>query len=250
MGPGYDDMVEVYDLAIRGSPSPQKWGFFIFRTTYKDEGLWNNYITHIRHQASLFLRRQEHASELMSHLNLTVMDDATLLDGASKDEVREIFRKMVYKLPEEGDPANGIPDADEREDTPRYTQCVYVDDECLESYSQLDWGKVGELRQRLKLDEKEDFTWFEPDPFLIVLNCQDDDDERLSRYPEDEDAAPDIEEGMEEVDMSWMPVECRWLTLFYAKLVADWYDYWEDGFYFCNPGEDEPMRPWRDALDV
>jgi hypothetical protein len=155
---------------------------------------------------------------------------------------------MVEDLPKEGDPANGIPSAKEREDIPRYTHCIYVDAKCLESYSQLDWGKVAEIRQKLEFDVGR-FNPFGPDPFVIVLDCIGYDHEHLSRYPEDdEDAALEVQEGDEEVDMSWIPVECRWLVDLYSKLVADWHDYWVDGWHYCNPafgtGEEEPMRPW------
>ncbi|KAH7347766.1 hypothetical protein B0T11DRAFT_302922 [Plectosphaerella cucumerina] len=241
-----NEMVEVYDQAIDTPSSPQTWGFYVFRTTYQNGDLWNEYIAYIRNQASMYLRTERHGSELMSHLDFTIVDDAPLLDGASKEEVADIFAKMVEDLPKEGDPANGIPSAKEREHIPRYTHCIYVDLNCLESYSQLDWDKVAHIHRVLKIDVGERFNSFGPDPFVIVLDCIDYDQQHLSRYPEDdEDGA--LEED-EVVDMSWMPVECRWLVEFYAKLVADWSDYWVDGWHYCNPGfdteEGEPMRPW------
>ncbi|KAH6665326.1 hypothetical protein F5X68DRAFT_237132 [Plectosphaerella plurivora] len=124
MGELKTDMREVFEQTIIMAPSPETWGFFVFRTTYENQVLWENYVSYLRCQASRFLTVQEHGFELLSNMDFTVVDDVTRLDGASKDEVRGLFNQMFEDLPEEGDSARGIPPYPYRF-VGRYTHCFY-----------------------------------------------------------------------------------------------------------------------------
>lgn len=185
-------------------------------------------------------------------MDFTVVDDASRLDGAGKDEVRQVFCQMVQDLPAEGNATAGLPPANLR-DVPRYTHCLYDDIECLQSFSGLNWDQVARYRREYCNPDRGDdaFLPLEPDPFVIIINCEDDDQEKFSRYPGDNEAAPEIPDGVREVDMSWMPIECRWLVNFYGILSGDWdpdcwFQGWFQGWQFSEQGEGKAMRPWRD----
>lgn len=137
MGPEYwqgfpSDFPKItYQLQRPGSGS-YRWGFYLYRTTYSDQPLWERHIAYIREEATKSLDYEDNRDQLKKHFRLTIIEDPSLGE-ASIEEVQERFRAWVAALPEEGDEEQEIP-AFDRRDQGRFDYCLYVDAECLRSF--------------------------------------------------------------------------------------------------------------------
>ena len=111
-----------------------KWGLLIYRTTYADDAAWDRYMAHLRSCAAESLEFCGRAAELGPHLQWTVVEDRSGLDGATKEHVQARFRTWVAERSVARDGPGA--DADERmlfATVPRYRWCLCIDDECLAS---------------------------------------------------------------------------------------------------------------------
>jgi hypothetical protein len=106
-----------------------KWGFVIYRCTYRDDQAWNRFkqIVHTRTQDDM---ADSDAPEAADSLEWTFVDDRVTLDGASKDQLRARFKQwaagaiVAENLRAEQNQTFGVP---------RYRYFVQVDEQALQS---------------------------------------------------------------------------------------------------------------------
>ena len=77
----------------------------IHRTTYADNAAWESFKQIINHNSRTDLIA-EGAHGLLAKLEWTFVEDKVTLDGASRAELREQFRKGVPKAVEQEQPRN------------------------------------------------------------------------------------------------------------------------------------------------
>ena len=68
------------------------WSFTIYRCTYGDNGAWSRLMSILRDSVRESLAYYG-TEELVDSFDCTVHEDASILDGASKDLVRQRFRE-------------------------------------------------------------------------------------------------------------------------------------------------------------
>ncbi|KAL9623269.1 MAG: hypothetical protein Q9160_002376 [Pyrenula sp. 1 TL-2023] len=96
-----------------------KWGFIIYRCTYKNDAQWARFMELLNEWTRQNLEYDK-ALDLMDSLDWNIREDPKL-DGTSKREIRRIFNEWLDQY------------ADYRDTSPRYEQCIMVDQECVES---------------------------------------------------------------------------------------------------------------------
>lgn len=111
-----------------------KWGFVIYRTTYGDQALWERYMASLRERTAWALDIFERTGELTPHLQWTVREDEAALRGATREQVRTLFRGWVAgrSVARDGPGVDGN-EAFLFARVPRYRLCLFVDEECLAS---------------------------------------------------------------------------------------------------------------------
>ncbi|KAF6842286.1 hypothetical protein CMUS01_03231 [Colletotrichum musicola] len=224
---GYTDFPEVtYQLQRPGSES-YRWGFYLYRTTYIDQPLWERYIAYMREEASKTIYNEDNGDRLKKHFRLTIIEDPSL-DGASVEEVQERFRAWVAALPEEGDEEQEIP-AFDRRDHGRFYYCLYVDADCLHSF---------EIPS-----ETEDESGKRQDPvsaFVKVINAErhspDTEEEEYSDEEEDSEEDCEEEHGPE---YYWILLSCSDMCSFYSTITVGCE--WDRQYRLCSYPE---KRPW------
>ncbi|CAI0651579.1 unnamed protein product [Colletotrichum noveboracense] len=104
-----------YCLWRAGSES-YRWGFFLYRTTYVNQALWERYLEHIRGciDAQLNFETEFDKERLMRHFRLNVIEDPTL-DNAPVELVRQRFMTWVSALPPEGCQQQDVPPIQHRD---------------------------------------------------------------------------------------------------------------------------------------
>lgn len=97
------------------------WGFVIYRCTYGDDDAWARFMKIVNERVRESLEAYD-TPELMETLDWPVQEDRATLEGASKDVVRQHFRRWVAGAPGHDDPFS-----------PRFRYCIQVDAESLKS---------------------------------------------------------------------------------------------------------------------
>jgi hypothetical protein len=108
-----------------------KWGYVIYRCTYKDDGAWERFKTIVHEQAQEDL---DATPELANRLEWTFVEDREILDGASIPQLRERFNRWAAKAVVAENPraqvqTQGRPTAV----SGRYCCFIHVDEEALQS---------------------------------------------------------------------------------------------------------------------
>ena len=111
------------------------WGFLVYRCTYRDDHAWSRFMAILNRSVQESLQ-YDGTKELMDSLNHIVREDPSLLDGVSKELVRQRFREWVASP--EADAERQMASAqpvliDGIGSTPRYSYCVHVDEDALRS---------------------------------------------------------------------------------------------------------------------
>jgi len=109
----------------------KKWGFVVYRCTYGDDAAWARFMQRLNERNEVIVRRDhENHNGLADRLDWRVQEDSTGLQGASKDEVRRRFRRLVATelAVEEGRGGEAVLD-----ENPRFNYCVHVDAESMRS---------------------------------------------------------------------------------------------------------------------
>lgn len=106
-----------------------KWGWVIYRCTYKDDEAWSQFKAEIEDQCRESLRRQD-VPELIDTMEWTFIEDRESLDGASKDQLRARFKAWAEEAIKVEQPrATGSALID----IPRYCFFIQIDEEALYS---------------------------------------------------------------------------------------------------------------------
>lgn len=117
------------DIAIANSLEMlelKRWGFVVYRCTYGSQEKWDKFIALAKHEAYNWLKRWGTEDlALYDKMELTVIEDAETLDGASILDTTRKFQ--AYVDGERTEETQGY------ECTPRYHNFVHVDEESLES---------------------------------------------------------------------------------------------------------------------
>ncbi|KAI1504254.1 hypothetical protein F5X99DRAFT_406323 [Biscogniauxia marginata] len=99
----YNDYKDIYELIhsleLWEPNTPHSWGFFVYRTTYTDQGLWERYTSYLRNAVLASVEEHEESEKLKSTFELIFKEDREALEGRSLEEVREIFGRWVAALP-------------------------------------------------------------------------------------------------------------------------------------------------------
>jgi hypothetical protein len=101
------------------------WGFVIYRCTYESDADWDAFLKHMRFEMEQKLSDYNGLDMLDSHRS-TVFEDAALFDKASIATIRQHFREWCSTAPQEEQGTGSMISA-------RYTYCIAVDKECLDS---------------------------------------------------------------------------------------------------------------------
>jgi hypothetical protein len=108
----------------------KKWGFLIYRCDYSSDELWNKFLSNVRHKTEQHLKTLK-AEDLRDTLEMTVKEDRQTLDGATADQVRNIFNQWVQS--DEAKAENNNTPYEALFQFPRYKYCVYVDADAIDS---------------------------------------------------------------------------------------------------------------------
>ncbi|KAH6644554.1 hypothetical protein C7974DRAFT_383794 [Boeremia exigua] len=134
---------------LEGEPG-SKWGFVIFRCTYKSDDKWRLFMEYFKTMVQAKLAREE-LSDCFSHLDWSVQEDPGY-EGMQIDEIRTKFQQWI---------ASGA----ERDDgSARFMACLRVDEIDVDSVVQIDQPpETGDPRGWMSLDlvsihEEEDFV--------------------------------------------------------------------------------------------
>lgn len=111
------------------------WGFVVYRCDYADDELWARFTARLRHEVGTYMGRNHEDRTTGPYLEWTIVEDRQGLDGATKEQIRELFRTWRRGLFAERDG----PGADDplTAGLPRFGYCVHVGGDSLESL--LDW---------------------------------------------------------------------------------------------------------------
>ncbi|KAF2717375.1 hypothetical protein K431DRAFT_197957, partial [Polychaeton citri CBS 116435] len=107
------------------------WGFIIYRCTYGDQDTWSRFMVTLHDSVRKGLAHYS-TEELTDSLNCSVREDASTLDGASKDLVRQRFRDSKANAERETADSQSV-QIGGHGSTPRYNYCVHVDEDALQS---------------------------------------------------------------------------------------------------------------------
>lgn len=188
------------------------WGFVIYRCTYANAD-WAAFMTRLRYQIHRALEYYN-GLDLLDRLTLTVFEDRDGLDGASTSIVRERFRAWTTQALEAEQGAEAA--AAVRSlgcgfaGSQRYTYCIFVDADALESVTR----QAAAAALTLQGEEP---------GYVNVLARYWEHDEQEERM---EDGAGWLEDGEDLQDVGWMKVEFdRVMVEFYVLLRDrnDWY---------------------------
>lgn len=107
----------------------KKWGLLIYRCDYVSDETWTKFVSNVRHEMDECFRILR-ADDLQETFELTTKADRQRLDGASVDQVRDIFKEWVQSDEAKAENNN---QAHPTFQFPRYTFCVHVDAGVLDS---------------------------------------------------------------------------------------------------------------------
>ncbi|KAI0841474.1 hypothetical protein F5Y06DRAFT_191457 [Hypoxylon sp. FL0890] len=81
-------MKGIYD----GAPS---WGFFVYRTAYTGQGVWERCLSYLRNAVMISIWRESDKAKSIFEF---ILKQGLALDGRALEEVREIFSPWVAAL--------------------------------------------------------------------------------------------------------------------------------------------------------
>lgn len=174
------------DLAKLGH---DKWGFVIYRCTYRDNQAWDRFKDIVRRR-TLEDMADSDAPEAADRLQWTFVDDEASLDGASKDQLRARFRQWATEAITSENPR-----AEHHQifGVPRYRYFIQVDEQSLRSVL---------LAPALDPSGK-GYVHFVDSQWKQSSEDDDDDDDDES---EENEEAYELIEGCAEEDVGWMKI--------------------------------------------
>ncbi|KAJ0418475.1 hypothetical protein BJY00DRAFT_314842 [Aspergillus carlsbadensis] len=109
-----------------------RWGFTIYRTTYDDDKLWDDFIASLYHHAEEALEEFGRRERLGPFFKCTVIQDKAALDRASRATVRSQFQTWVSEVSDARDGPGA--EAVARIGAPQYAYCLVVDEVSLDRH--------------------------------------------------------------------------------------------------------------------
>ncbi|KAF9876814.1 hypothetical protein CkaCkLH20_05660 [Colletotrichum karsti] len=188
-------------------PIHRKFGFVIYRTAYggKLDELWHRYMHHLKTAVEqTFVEDLPAWLREINDLEWTVMEDRTRLSKRTKDEVRMIFHEWCESASDERDGDGAFWAA--RFVIPRYSHCLYVDEQCLKSFERYENEEVKGLR---------------PNTVYVSLIA------RPNRGNDEDEEDNDEDEDEEDEDRFWMNLSCYYVVEMYnfmgsTGIMPDW----------------------------
>ncbi|KAI8159128.1 hypothetical protein K4K49_004279 [Colletotrichum sp. SAR 10_70] len=241
----HSNLYEAKYCLWRAGSESYRWGFYLYRTTYDDQALWERYLKHIHGciDAQLSFETEFDKERLKRHFRLNVIEDPTL-DNAPVELVRQRFRTWVSDLPPEGDQQQDVPPLEHR-DPVLFSYPLYVDTECLESL--LAYEKAVEDGQHE--DDASDLV------FVKSINA-----EQLWARSDSEDEEEDMDEEENEQDNDqhggnnavqkdnqhgpeyyWMLVTCTYLGGYWEQMGLGCH--WHRQFSSCRYPQKQRWEP-------
>jgi hypothetical protein len=136
-----------------------KWGLLIYRCDYRSDATWDSFMATLHWNVTDALSLLK-ATDLAASLDMRVRSDLSALDCASVDRVRDAFKAWVDST-EAKEESKDAPLDWGGADYPRYTYCVHVDADAVDSVvrrapqpPRLDGEKVGYV-SLVRLDMRE-----------------------------------------------------------------------------------------------
>ncbi|KAK4450527.1 hypothetical protein QBC34DRAFT_379240 [Podospora aff. communis PSN243] len=203
-----------------------KWGFLIYRTSYDDDAAWERCMQIINRSTWLGLNN-ENKLDLLPYVAFTPMENRSLYEGASKDQIRDHFKHWVATRSVERDgPGADHPDLIEL--VPRYRVCMYTDKEILSDTS---------------IEEVEGMTT----PFAMIQGRAVLVDSQFGQHQDCggmEDIPHEPVEGKTTYDVGWMYVRLEFISNAYEELCVDGSEGWEPHMHFYK----RPPKCWGGEL--
>lgn len=109
-----------------------KWGFVIYRCTYKDDQGWHRF-KQIVHGCTQEDMQSSDAPEVFEKLEWTYVEDRAALDGVSRPQLREHFNQWAEQAIVTEQPRAHIDQQAPFSGIPRYNYFIQVDEEALQS---------------------------------------------------------------------------------------------------------------------
>ncbi|TDZ32232.1 hypothetical protein C8034_v011655 [Colletotrichum sidae] len=201
------DLKTVYSNMTLPFEGLYRWGFYLYRTTYDDQPLWERYISGLRQRAMdvIAADASDKVAEMQQCFRITVIEDKDTLDGKSIEEVQQRFNNWVHGLSDDADEEHEIPPSIKR-DHVRFYYCLFVDAACLASMDDTQEEGVA--------------------PFVKVITTE------MLNVPVDEDDEwePEGEEGTVEYD--WMYVRCDNICNYYDMMMNGFQ--WDRQYRLCR----------------
>jgi hypothetical protein len=190
------------------------WGFVVYRCTYTSDSAWELFIQRInasiRKAMDLY-----NGHDLLEEgcFKLTVIADASMLDGASTQAVREHFTEWCARMVHEEQGSREEIESRRKEAPPwdsrmplRYRFCIQVDEASLQSVISEEGGGWVKL---IKGDwESREATRQQQQPHETGPKVMAEDEGEFTDDDEDDEEYPAIE-GCTEEDVGWMKVQLR-----------------------------------------
>ena len=107
-------------------PEIKKWGWVIYRCTYSDDAAWAKFRDRVEAESRKSIEQSD-APEIAKRLEWTWVEDASALDGASTETLRERFREWTAGEVAR-QPGNYLPAV-----IPRFRYFIKIDQEVLDS---------------------------------------------------------------------------------------------------------------------
>ncbi|KAF2852202.1 hypothetical protein T440DRAFT_506634 [Plenodomus tracheiphilus IPT5] len=219
--------------------SPPHWGFLIYRCDYRSDAAWNTFINNWSRRVKAYLTSQYSTTEFADKLLFTVQNDRASLNNASIEQVHKLFSTWIRS-----DEAYA-----ERKVSgyghisfPRYTYCVRVDAQALDSC--LEWfARTREYADPWMMSEEYDCESGKK-AYVNIVRAEEElyftpelEEEVREVFPEDEEFEDDGEEdkGPVAVKMElWCVVPAVYTRIFLITDPGRWDCFHRDGTNICS----------------
>ncbi len=151
----------------------EKWGWVIYRTTYKDDGAWERFRNSVNTSSRETLRKQGASPLVLGSLDCIFVSDP-VLEGASRDQLLARFRQWRKLAIQAENPQRALPK--QWDEIPgRYVYFVEVDEDSLNSVVQAsrqgrDTGWVHFVRCDQEVDLVTPPQWPEDDSWKMLAS--------------------------------------------------------------------------------
>ncbi|CAJ2502251.1 Uu.00g096450.m01.CDS01 [Anthostomella pinea] len=185
----------------------EQWGFLIYRCTYGDDDAWDSYMAYLREEVHSDLDHSGCDVLLEQYARWTVVEDESLLDGASKDQVR---RRFVAWRDRHSDSVFQWPPPRARQ--PRFAYCLYVDQKCLDTlHPHVEAKSAANRRDR------------PPPPLVAAVIDGDFHEGRFDSHAREGETYPPVE-GCAKKYVGWQYYSARCLAGLYENLQIEHMD--------------------------